>query len=63
MAEGDRGVAAPREDEPGQAAVAHIEEAAVPDTGQGEGEQAYEVADRIRVMRDEPRQALSGRFR
>jgi len=61
--ERDRRVAAARQDEPCQAAVADIQEAALAEARRGERQKTDDVADRVRVVRDEPLQTLSGRFR
>jgi len=53
MAERDRAEAAPCEHEVCEAAIAHVEKAAIPPPWTSEGEQTHKMADRVRVMRDE----------
>jgi hypothetical protein len=51
--EGDRHVVATREHPVREAAVAHVEEASVAKTRTREREPAKDMADRVRVVRDE----------
>src|SRR5687767_6734049 len=53
MPERDRAEATSRQDEIRQAAIAHVEEAAVPSLWTSEREQTQEMANGVRVMRDE----------
>src|SRR5260221_14132322 len=55
VAEGDRDVAPPRQDSVRKAAVARIEEAAIAEGRPRAREQSDEMADAIRVVRDECR--------
>ena len=61
VTEGDRGVLPAREDQVREPAVADVEEAAVAPARDREREETDEVADRIRVMREERRDQISGR--
>ncbi len=53
VAERDRTEAASGQNEVGEAAIAHIEKAAVATAGQGEREQTQKVPDRVGMVRDE----------
>jgi hypothetical protein len=53
VTEGDRAEAAPRQNEIGQAPIAHVKKAAVATSRTGERQEAEDVPDRIGVMRDE----------
>ena len=53
VAESDRTEAASCQNEMCEAAIAHVEKAAVPTSRQGEREQTQDVTDRIGVMPDE----------
>jgi hypothetical protein len=59
--ERDRGVAATREHEMREAAVAHVQEAAVAETRAREREPAETVSDRIGVVSDKLAQEPSAR--
>jgi hypothetical protein len=64
MSEGNRGVTATREHEMRQAAVAHIEEAAVAEARTRERQPAEKMSDRIGMMGDElPRDAIARCYR
>jgi hypothetical protein len=52
VAERDRAEAATGQNEMCQAAIAHVQKAAVPSSGKREREQAQQMAEGVRVMRD-----------
>ena len=60
MSERDRPEPSLREDEVREPPVAHIEEAPVAESRKRTGEKPHEMADRVRVMRDEPASERQG---
>lgn len=62
VTEGDRGVAASREDQAREAAIADVEETPVAPARKAEREQSDEVADRIGVVSDELSHTFGGGY-